>query len=134
MRRVEQFFAVYLGLLGLSAVMGGYGLITSNGLGMPLAWLAKTPFDSFVIPGLILLIIVGGTHLLASILVWREHHLALEAAATAGFGLLIWITTELYWLPENSLLHILYFCFGLATIISVLLIQQYKISHHVTHR
>jgi hypothetical protein len=55
--------------VGLNAVAGGVGLIV-NGLGIPKDQLAGTPFDSFLIPGLLLSIVVGGSMLGAAWAVW----------------------------------------------------------------
>ena len=45
----------------LSALGGGIGMITADGLSMPKAMLVNTPFSTFTIPGLILTLLVGGT-------------------------------------------------------------------------
>ena len=54
-------------VVGLAAVVGGIGLVR-NGLGMPEEWLLSTPFDTWLIPGVLLALGVGGSQLLAAVL------------------------------------------------------------------
>lgn len=111
--------------LGLTACIGGVSLITTNGMGMPIAWLSNTPFPNFIIPGLILLFIVGGTSLLAAFLQIKNHKYAIEASVTAGFGILIWIFVELMILPHASFLQAIYFGIGiLILILSMFLLKK----------
>src|SRR5690606_40846071 len=57
--------AVLLGFIALNALGGAvYGLAGAEGV--PLEWLEGSPFDSYVVPSLILLLAVGGTALAAS--------------------------------------------------------------------
>ncbi|WEO78052.1 hypothetical protein BJQ94_03160 [Cryobacterium sp. SO2] len=105
----------------VSAVGGALGLVFANGMGMPLSWLAGTPFDSFVIPGLVLLLIVGGTQGLAVLLQHRRHPWFPAAAGVAGFGMVIWIYVEVALLPVYSILHTIYFTTGVLQLIFLLL-------------
>lgn len=114
-------------LVGVSAVTGGIRLITTNGMGLPLSWLINTPFDSYFWPGVILASVVGGTYLLASITMWQQTKYYLEMSCIAGFGLLIWIFTELYLLPEHNPLQIIYFGIGIATIVLAILLLREKL-------
>src|SRR5258707_1779182 len=63
---VEAFAAV-------SALVGGYGVIATNGIGIPMAWLKTTPFADYHVPGLILGILVVGIRLFAKILLLVRH-------------------------------------------------------------
>jgi hypothetical protein len=45
---------------GLSAVGGGIGMMVADGLSMPKSFLADSPFSTYLIPGLILCVAVGG--------------------------------------------------------------------------
>jgi hypothetical protein len=61
---------------------------------VPLEHLAGTWFPSFVGLGLILGIVVGGTHAAAAFALVTQRPRALLVAAVAGFAMLIWIFTE----------------------------------------
>jgi hypothetical protein len=122
--RGNHFFSIYLFLIGISAVVGGYNLIMSNGSGMSVALLNNSPFTSYFWPGVILALVVGGTHLAAAVSLWTKFHYSPEVAAISGFGLLIWIFTELNIIGQSHWLQILYFGLGIITIItSILLIR-----------
>lgn len=105
----------------MSALVGGVGLVVSNGMGMPLAWLRGSPFESYVGPGLILLLVVGGTQALAVLLQQRRRPWYPAAAGVAGFGLVIWIHVEVVILPDYSVLHTLYFGSGTLQLMLLLL-------------
>jgi hypothetical protein len=86
-----------LGLLyfgAISALAGGVLGVAANGAGVPLTYLQGTPFTSYLIPGLILGLIVGGTQGLGAIAIQRRHPHGPLAAAVAGFGMTIWIFVE----------------------------------------
>ncbi len=125
MKRKMRFWEISLALLllyiGLKSVIGAYGLLFQNGLGIPVSVLSGSPFDSFFIPGIILGVIIGGTHLIASVLLLKKHRYALEASATAGFGLLIWLFVELYIMHKGHTIQLLYFAFGIINLVSVLI-------------
>ena len=61
-----------------SALAGGIGVVQGVAFGqaLPLAWLAGTPFSDFTIPGLMLVIVVGGTALLAAATVFIQREWA----------------------------------------------------------
>ena len=58
-----------LAMQGLSGLAGGYGLIadpSGEAVGLRLAWLDQTPFSDYLLPGLILLIVLGAFPLIVS--------------------------------------------------------------------
>ena len=90
LRRANLGVAVFA---GLNAVGGGVGLIV-NGLGIPASQLEGTPFDSLLIPGLLLALVVGGSMLVAAAAVWRNDPRAARATMLAGAIMLGWIAVE----------------------------------------
>jgi hypothetical protein len=104
----------------LSALGGGVGILVSGGLGMPPSMLATSPFDTFVGPGLILAIAIGGTQALAFVLLCARREPALLWTAVAGFGMLIWIFIETGIIAGLSWLQVVYFATGIAQIALVL--------------
>jgi hypothetical protein len=86
-----------------SAVGGGLGMIVTDGLGMPRSLLADGPFPTYFWPGVILLVVVGGTQTLALVLLLRKREQTqLLATAVAGFAMVIWITVEIGLINEFS--------------------------------
>lgn len=78
------------------AIGGGVGLVRDpvNNIGMPVSLLEGTPFKDYLVPGLILLIVVGLFSLLvfgALLVRWKP---AWWLSLASGGGLCIWIITE----------------------------------------
>lgn len=80
-------------LMGLSAIGGGIGLL-GDWIGMPREALDGTPFSTFTLPALILMVVIGGSQLGAAWLAWNRHSLAPLASFAAGGILLGWIAVE----------------------------------------
>jgi hypothetical protein len=77
----------------LNAVAGGfYGL--SGAEGVPLELLEGSPFTSYYIPSLILLVVVGGSFLFAAIAVFADSRIARVSARGAGAVVLVWIVVQ----------------------------------------
>ncbi len=104
----------------LTAIAGGLALLA--GLeDFPLEWLEGTPFPDFTIPGFILICIVGGSSLVAAILVFTKHQFAGVAAIVAGTVMMGEIGVELIILndasPEPHWIQVFYFLLGLTVFI-----------------
>jgi hypothetical protein len=108
------YFGVVSSLIG--AVMG----IALDGGPIPTAYLAGTPFDSYLVPGLILGLVVGGTQLVAAIMFQRSRTASLVWCVIAGFGMMIWIFLEIAIIKQYSFLQSIYFGLGVAELILVL--------------
>ena len=102
----------------LSAIGGGVGMLAPGSIGMPLSVIKDSPFTSFLWPALILLIIVGGTQLLALVTVSRRSGTALLWSTVAGFGMIIWIFVEVAFM-ETFAINVLYFATALAQVAMV---------------
>lgn len=98
----------------VTAIVSGIALLATDGLGMPAEFLADSPFSSFTLPGLILIVVVGGTQALAAGLLIARRESALLWTAVAGFGMLIWIFTEIALILEWSWLQVVYVATGTA--------------------
>ncbi len=119
--RVPLLFVAGFNLL--SAVIGMVLLTTVGGdsVGMPSEWLRRTPFASWVWPGLILGLVVGGVQVLALLAQLRRRSLAWGLHAASGLVMMIWIFVEIAMLLVWSPLHGVYFVAGLIqTVLAVL--------------
>lgn len=89
----DRPLAVLLGVLGVGAIGGGvYGVLGAEAV--PTAWLEGTPFDSYLVPSLILMVVVAGSALAAAIASWRGTAGASFFALAAGVILLEWIAVQ----------------------------------------
>ena len=112
---------IALALFGVvSAAWGAVLAVGQQGGGVPLSYLAGTPFHSFLLPGLILGGVVGGTQLAAAIALWRRWQPSLLLAAVAAFGMLLWIFIELAMIGHYSWLQAVYFGHGILEMVLVL--------------
>ena len=104
----------------LSAFVGAALFIAVNGAGVPLEYLAHSPFSSYFVPGLVLGVVVGGTQVAAAVSLIAKQFAALMLSAIAGFGMLIWVFVELAIIRQYSLLQAAYFGLGGLELILVL--------------
>lgn len=100
----------------ISAFAGGVSLLSTphGGSLSPLTLLEHSPFTSFLIPGLILTLFVGGTNALCAVMALRNARLAVDATILAGGTLLVWIVVEMALMREVQWLHLVYGSVGAA--------------------
>jgi hypothetical protein len=85
-------------LLSIGALGGGLVLILAPRgeiMPLPLSALAGSPFDTYLVPGMILFGVLGLGPLVAAYLAWLRHSLARVAALAVGAALLIWVAVEI---------------------------------------
>lgn len=96
-----------LAFVGVSAVGGGiFGIAGAQGV--PSEWLRGTPFNSYFLPSLILLLGVGGSSLVAASALFRRHRSRRQAAFGAGTILLLWMAVQLSMIGYASWLQPLF--------------------------
>ena len=105
---------------GALSALGGAALgVATDGGGVPREYLRATPLESYLIPSLILGVVIGGTQLLGALSVHRRGARAHLVAATAGFGMIVWIFVELAIIGFDWL-QAFYFAVGIAQLALVL--------------
>ncbi len=77
------------GFVGVAAVIGGISLMRT-GSGMPTSWLSDTPFNSWVLPGLALIVVVGTSQLIAAGALVARTPGARTLSLGAGLVLVVW--------------------------------------------
>lgn len=117
-------------ILGIGAIFGGLVLIIDPSgrlIKMPITLLQKSPFNNFLIPGIILLLILGIMPLIVSYALitrrnWKvatrlnifiEMHWSWTYSLYIGFALIIWITMEAYFIGQMAAIHVFYLFLGL---------------------
>ena len=82
-------------VVGVGAVFGGYGLLSDAGaLGAKQAWLDGSVFPDYTVPGLVLLVAVGGGMLCAAAITVFARRRARGAARVMATVLALWGLTE----------------------------------------
>ncbi|QLG39064.1 hypothetical protein MKY42_24525 [Paenibacillus sp. FSL W7-1088] len=129
---------VMQGLLGIGAMVGGGALIidpSGNLIQMPDSLLEHSPFGSFLIPGIILLLVLGVMPMIIAISLLRRIHWKIGEKLNlypnqywgwtfslyTGFALIIWIMVQVYWIQHVSVIHLVYFSWGVGIQIVTLL-------------
>lgn len=130
--------AMMHGILGIGAIAGGIMLIidpTGDAIGLPNTLLEHSPFANFLIPGILLMLVLGVLPMIIGISLIRHIHSALceklnlfpdrywgwTFSLYTGFALLIWIMAQVYWIQAASLIHLIYFAWGIGIQIVTLL-------------
>ena len=96
-KRARTVSLVLLFFLGLSALPAAiFMLMDPSGMkmGLPPEMLDQTPFDSFLIPAILLGLFNGILSLLFAILVIKKHRLQAWMIMFQGSVLMIWLTVE----------------------------------------
>ncbi|WP_291048507.1 hypothetical protein [Herbiconiux sp.] len=111
-----------LGFVGITAIAGGAALVVGeisgdqSGLLVPApSYLEGSPFSSYLVPGLLLAVVVGGAQLTALAVLVRRPALAPAVTAMAAYTILIWIFVQMIIIPFSPL-QLVYFLAGLAEI------------------
>ncbi len=111
---------ILLAFNGLGAVYGGIMLISDPSgwkLGLPISLLEDSPFDDFLIPGLLLLIVIGlGSLVVCGLVILRTRKNA-SWVIIAGFGMAVWIAVQILMIREVHYLHLIYAMAGIILMI-----------------
>ncbi|MCB2219002.1 MAG: hypothetical protein KQI35_01315 [Bacteroidetes bacterium] len=116
---------------GLSGIAGGIGLIgdpSGESLQIPLIWLKGSPFHNYLVPGIVLLIILGIFPVGVFLGLLREWPWAWHATLFIAIALLIWIIVEIMvigYQPQPPL-QLIYSLVGLLMLVTALLPQVRK--------
>ena len=89
-------------VVAANAIGGGiYGLLGAEGV--PPEWLEGSPFETYAIPSLVLLVVVGGSMGVAAAALLRDDRRAPELSVFAGVVLLVWLAIEMLIIPLSWL-------------------------------
>lgn len=140
-KRIRNFFLFVLGFLAMGAIGGGVVLIISPSgelLGLPLSEFKNIPFDSFLIPGIILFSVLGiipsllivalikkpESKLAELINIFKDMHWSWTYSIYIAFSLVGWIHIELIFQQgEVHWLQTFYMFYAVLIIIIALLPQ-----------
>ena len=138
-KKIRNIFLIVLGFLALGAIGGGSVLIispTGELIGIPLSELKNSPFNSFLIPGIILFSVLGlipllliiallkkpNSKLAEQINVFKDMHWSWTYSIYIAFTLIGWVHIELIFLQSSvHWLHTFYMFYAILIIIIALL-------------
>ena len=146
-KTARNILLILLAFLGLGAIFGGGVLIISPSgelFGMPLSMLANSPFNNFLVPGIILFTVLGIAPIGLTLALikkpaykfaelfnfYTDMFWAWTYCIYIAFALIIWIQIEMTFLRAVHWSHSLYIFLAVAILFVALLPQvrnQYKI-------
>jgi hypothetical protein len=106
--------------IGIGGVTGGFGLVTEPSganLGFHVDLLSKSPFTDYLIPGIVLLVVIGVGSLAGGVLSFFRYRYAGLCAGALGAFLMIWIAVQVWWIGLTIWLQPLFFGLGVAELI-----------------
>jgi hypothetical protein len=114
--RVDRHPYVWLAIVlevftAIPAILVGVQLIADTSgasVGFPAGWIEATPFGSYLVPGLYLLLMNGLGMLAVAGLSAMRHWTAPWLTGILGAGLVIWILVQLLVMPEFSILQAIF--------------------------
>jgi len=139
-KTARNVLLILLALLGLGAVYGGGTLIISPSgdlLGMPLSMLDHSPFNNFLIPGIILFTILGIVPIGVTLALiknpeykfaerfnfFKDMYWAWTYSIYIAFALIIWIQIEMVFINSVHWSHTIYIFWALIIMFLALLPQ-----------
>ena len=135
----KKTFSIYflifiIALQSLSGLLGGVSLIidpSGNMIDLPVSWLAGSMFQNYLIPGIILLVVLGVFPMITLIGLINGTKRSLIYARLVGYALVIWIAVEIFiigYKPEPPLQMI----YGIVGIIILLLAYSSRVTNFYT--
>jgi len=136
LKRYLQFISISLLLLtAINAAVAGVLFIidpSGHGMGMSVSYIKDSPFDSYLIPGIVLLIVNGLLNFIAAYFVFRKKPFSPFWVIAQGILLSGWIVIQVIMVKNISMLHIIMFTIGMILTISgsILLALARKDANH----
>ena len=92
-RTLRYALGILVAFMALNAFAGGYYAL-SGAKGVPMGWLNGSPFQDYFIPGLVLMIVVGGAFLIAAIAVLADLRIARRATFISVIMVIVWLLVQ----------------------------------------
>ena len=114
-------------LIGVGALASGALMVAAPDgrlMQLPLDMLKGSPFQNFLIPGIILLLVHGVGNTAAAILCFRRARLAGFVGMFFGMALIIWLFVQVSMIGGGHWLQNLYFVLGVLLLISGVALRE----------
>jgi hypothetical protein len=122
MKKIIGYIQVFI---GMSAVAGGLPMILNPGgtdQGLTTEILASSPFNDYLIPGIILFTVNGLGNLTGAYFSLKERPFSGFAGIILGSALIIWVIVQVYYLGLSIWLQPLFFVIGIVELVLGILI------------
>ncbi|WP_400243693.1 hypothetical protein AB3U99_21025 [Niallia sp. JL1B1071] len=117
---IYYWIGALLLFIGMGAVAAGIGLVfkpDGSTLGMTVKLLEESPFQNFLIPGIILFLINGIGSFFGAILSFKRHALSGIVTIILGTAMIIWISAQVYWIGWINWMQTFFFLLGIIEIL-----------------
>lgn len=94
MRFFRSILGILLLIIGLNAIGGGWYAL-SGAPAIPREWLNNSPFEDYFIPGLFLLLVIGGLSLISAYCVFKKYKYGSRLSLYTSGVLLLWIVVQM---------------------------------------
>jgi hypothetical protein len=118
---MKTFLLILLSFVGLTAMVSGLMLISrpdGSLIKMPLGLLETSPFSNFLIPGIVLMTMVGMVNCMAAWLMIRRHRARYNWAVLGGAMIGGWIVVQIIMIQSFSWLQFVYLGTGLLIVLT----------------
>jgi hypothetical protein len=123
MKTIRFIIGFLLAFMALNAFAGGYYAI-AGAKNVPLEWLEGSPFKNYLLPGLFLFIVIGGSCTAGSIAIFRNNKYALRLSLFCSLLLISWIIIQVAIIGYVSWMQPAVFITGSVVLILVLWIRR----------
>ena len=117
---MRSFLFILVSFIAVTSTLSGLLMISNPDggiLNLPLSLLDGTPFNDFLIPGILLTGVVGFVNLLAVFYNLQRHPNRYNWAIAGGMMISGWIITQMILIQTIHWLHIIYLGIGLLVIL-----------------
>jgi uncharacterized membrane protein len=117
-RALRLVLVALLGFVGLGGIFGAIQMLADpyRPMSMTPQMFSRTPFDTYTVPGVLLLVLLGLTPLTLALAVLFRTGWAAGCAAAFGLGLLAWIATQWALTEARLWLQPVLFAVGVAVV------------------
>jgi hypothetical protein len=120
-------FALHL-FVGIGALFGGAVAVINpyKPLGVTVEALKNSPFDNYLIPGIILLVILGVGNVFSALVMRARSRFQGYISSVFSWAIMIWIVVQCIILEVVAAPHVVYFMIGavMALLSALLLFEQ----------
>lgn len=116
--------------VGVGALFGGLAAIINphEPLGMSTEYLKYSPFNSYLIPGIILFTIIGLGNIISGVALRLKFKYQAYSSIVFSSALAVWIIVQCIMLNAVAFLHVLFFIIGLAEMtLSMIILFKYRL-------
>jgi hypothetical protein len=133
--------------ISVNGFIGGYLMLSDpNGapMGMPLTYLERTPFENWLLPGILLILLWGVGCILTLLGLWlrpswlgldrllafTHQHWSWDLSLALGVALIVWLLVQIITLPEMAVIQYILFVFA-ALMLAIPLLPKVRQYYHI---